>query len=97
VPFKLQLLDIIPVIRGQHEIRFVAWVGRHSQILAGITLFPPEVLEHNIKATRKQRSQQRAEPVDPKVAGEAVVYDRRTERAGGIQRAASEVNPLISQ
>jgi hypothetical protein len=75
----------------------MGWTHKHSQILAGIALFPSEILEHDVEATCKQRSQQRAEPVDPKVSGEALVHDCRTERVGGIQQAASKVSMLVNQ
>ena len=53
--------------------------GKHSPILTRIAFLPPEILKYDIEATRQQRSEDWAKPVDPKVSWEAVVYDRRSE------------------
>lgn len=61
------------------------------EVLARIDRVVLENSQQCVKATRKQRTQARSNPIYPLIMGKRAIDDIRAKRASWIERAASEV------
>jgi len=62
------------------------------RVLARVRSRVLEHLDEAVESGGQQRTQDRAQPVDPVVVVEVVIHDRRREGAGRVQRATGEVD-----
>lgn len=60
-------------------------------VLAGVDVLPAEEAQQVVEARSQQRSEQRADPVDPVVPRELAVDHVRAQGAGGVEGAAGVV------